>query len=133
MYIYTGPVGTDGVNSMKFLWDAQHPADWRLTSGLCLSPGGFIVKLWLCPKASKHQYVFTKTYLDEAELPPAQSVADWGKRCDSQQEIQAESQDARRVEGVIDPSDAVVKHIRRVASGLHETVKNDSLDFFFLF
>lgn len=93
------------------------------------------MKLWLCPKASKHQYVFAKTYLYEAELPPAESVADGGKRCDSQQEIQAESQDARGVKGVIDPGEAVVKHVCLVASGLHETVKNvflfDGADFCF--
>lgn len=82
------------------------------------------MKVWPCPKACKHQYVFAKTYLYEAELPPAESVADRGKRRDSQQEIQAESQDARRVEGVIDPGDAIVKHICLVASGLQGTVRD---------
>lgn len=63
-------------------------------------------------------------YLYEAELPPAQSVADGGKRRDSQQEIQAESQDARRVEGVVDPGHAVLKHCRLVASGLQVTARD---------
>lgn len=94
------------------------------TGGWPLDSGGFIVSLQPSPKASKHQNVLAKTHLYEAELPPAESVADWGKGRDSQQEKQAKSQDARRVEGVIDPGDAAVKHVRLVASGLREIVRD---------
>lgn len=112
---------------MKFWWAAQQPcrveADLRILSAEC-----FFVKWWPCLDAPKHQYVsrtYARIYLYEAELSPAESIADGGERRYSQQEVQAKSQDAGRVEGVIDPGRAGVKLRRFVIFGLWKKSTRD--------
>lgn len=97
---------------MKFRWAAQQPC--RVEADLCILSAEwfFFVKWWPCLEAPKHQYVshtYARIYLYEAELSPAESIADRGERRYSQQEVQAKSQDPRRVEGVIEPRDAGIK------------------------
>lgn len=70
-------------------------------------------------------HTYARIYLYEAELSPAESIADGGERRYSQQEVQAKSQDARRVEGVIEPGDAVLKLWRFVIFGLREKSTRD--------
>lgn len=65
-------------------------------------------------------HTYARIYLYEAELSPAESIADGGERRYSQQEVQAKSQDARRVEGVIEPGYAGVKLWRFVIFGLRK-------------
>ena len=60
--------------------------------------------------------------LYEAELPPAESVADGGERGYSQQEKQAKSQNPHGVVGVWTPGRGGVKHWSSVLPDLKVTV-----------
>lgn len=66
---------------------------------------------------------FVHTHLYEAELSPAENIADWGKRCYSQQEKQAKSQNPHRVERVIIPGNGIVKLWCFVFFDLKGTIK----------
>ena len=57
-----------------------------------------------------HTYTHAHLYLYEAELPPAECIADRGKGGNSQQNVQCESQNPNGIVGISTPGGGRIEH-----------------------